>query len=219
MFKAITEAYDCLRDPDSRAQYDRFGRAGLGGGGGGPPAHFSFEMADSLFRELFSGRSPFAAMFERAGVHAARGAGGSSMPAGHGTRRADAAGDPFSVVFAEMDRMMDMRMPAGGGMHGGGSSTSFSFSSSSSSPGGGSGVVGRSTRTESVVRNGKRVTRTVTTTQYADGRTETSTDEHTDNVGEGDPLFLEGGMGGFGGFPDWHSGGAGGGSSRRIGYG
>src|SRR6476661_9869402 len=33
-FKAITEAYDVLRDADKRAMYDRYGEAGLRGGGG-----------------------------------------------------------------------------------------------------------------------------------------------------------------------------------------
>src|SRR5687767_14979068 len=34
-FKAITEAYDVLRDPNKRAVYDRYGEAGLRGGAGG----------------------------------------------------------------------------------------------------------------------------------------------------------------------------------------
>src|SRR4030088_592597 len=53
-FKAITEAYDVLRDPQKRTTYDRYGEAGLRGGGGGYH-HVDLSEALSIFMRDFGG--------------------------------------------------------------------------------------------------------------------------------------------------------------------
>jgi molecular chaperone DnaJ len=54
-FKAITEAYDVLRDPQKRATYDRYGEAGLRGGGGGGFHHVDLSEALNIFMRDFGG--------------------------------------------------------------------------------------------------------------------------------------------------------------------
>jgi molecular chaperone DnaJ len=54
-FKAISEAYDCLRDPQKRAAYDRFGKAAFqnGGGGADPFGSAGFEGFSDIFSTIF----------------------------------------------------------------------------------------------------------------------------------------------------------------------
>ncbi|MBQ6191054.1 MAG: molecular chaperone DnaJ [Bacteroidaceae bacterium] len=55
-FKEAAEAYDVLRDPDKRKQYDQFGFAGMNGQGGfGGGASMSMDDIFSMFGDIFGG--------------------------------------------------------------------------------------------------------------------------------------------------------------------
>ncbi|MDQ6689362.1 MAG: molecular chaperone DnaJ [Gemmatimonadota bacterium] len=61
-FKAITEAYDVLRDPNKRAVYDRYGEAGLRGGAGGFH-HVDLSEALNIFMRDLGGLGGFGDLF------------------------------------------------------------------------------------------------------------------------------------------------------------
>lgn len=63
-FKEITEAYEVLRDPQKRAAYDRYGKAGVAGAAGG----FNFHHVDltealNIFMRDFGGLGGFDSLF------------------------------------------------------------------------------------------------------------------------------------------------------------
>lgn len=65
-FKEATEAYEVLRDAQKRAQYDRFGHVGAGGGPAAGGYDFSgFDLADALraFMRDFGGEGGFEDLF------------------------------------------------------------------------------------------------------------------------------------------------------------
>src|SRR3954469_11912879 len=70
-FKAVTEAYDVLRDPDKRAVYDRYGEAGLRGGAGGFH-HVDLSEALNIFMRDLGGLGGFGDLF---GGSSSRGSG------------------------------------------------------------------------------------------------------------------------------------------------
>ncbi len=82
-FKEAAEAYEILSDSDRKAQYDRFGHAGMRGNGGGYGGHYT-NMDDifSQFGDIFGEGGGFESFFgggRRSGGSRSRGVRGSNL--------------------------------------------------------------------------------------------------------------------------------------------
>jgi molecular chaperone DnaJ len=80
-FREATEAYEILKDPQRRSQYDQFGHAAFqqGGGPGGFSGFGGFDISDALraFMADFGGDSMFSDLFGWGGGRSRRSSGGS----------------------------------------------------------------------------------------------------------------------------------------------
>ena len=218
MFKKVSAAYEVLSDARKRAAYDgecarrRAGAASAAGGarrrgaaspfgaefgfgGGFAPHHDPFEV----FREAFGGRDPFADdPFFADGGFGGFGRGESLFGRGDplaGAARGMGFGVPFFDAFETLATLTHGAPFGGGGAsreaetdaHRRGSRGSRGSRTRNDAFAGGG--VSRSVSSQTVVIDGRRVTRATTTVRHADGRVETFTDEHVD---EGFPAVRAG---------------------------
>lgn len=78
-FKEAAEAYEVLSDEQKKAQYDRFGHAGMGGNGGFGGGGMSMDDIFSQFGDIFGGGSPFDSFFGGGGGGRSRRRKGSNL--------------------------------------------------------------------------------------------------------------------------------------------
>jgi curved DNA-binding protein CbpA len=161
---------------------DDFFSSGFGRGFSGFN-HFGFSDAENIFRQFFGGRDPFSEFFDDDDLFDGRGRREETKKGRNDGRINQRRTDPFENMFNmgfgrfgsgfddsdDDDDFANFGMGGMGSMKGQSNVKTFTRSSTFGSSGGGPS---KSVQTVTETRNGKTVSKTITTIRHADGRIE-----------------------------------------------